>query len=169
MRLQRSCSGVVTAFLVHRYFVSDIFFVIIKISNFSSILVRNPGNVKPSLADMLWPSMQTLKHIVVMIVVDSLDEDPLFRIPSDLEDMRTKIIIETVSIRIAVRRDGVCREGDHWGRLDEVLTTPGWFSLKWVSLAIYIYESENELALRKLQFPRLSSSNSLSFDFNVKR
>ena len=116
--------------------------------------------------------MQTLKHIVVRIAVDSLDDDPLFGIPSDLEDMRTKNVIETVTIRIMVQMDAVCREGDHWGRLDEVLTTPGWVSLKRVSLAINIISfgrSDNELALRKLQFPRLSSSNSVSFDFNVNR
>ena len=54
-------------------------------------------------------------------------------------------------------------------------TTPGWFSLKRVSLVIDIsrfYCTNNELkvALRNLiktQFPQLSSSNTVSFDFEV--
>jgi hypothetical protein len=123
---------------------------------------------------MLKPSMQTLKHIVLTIHVDDADVDPLFGIPSDLEVMRTRNIFETVTIRIMVEADTGCRQDD-WGRLDEVLTTPGWFSLKRVSLAIEITyfharEDELEVALRKLpetQFPRLSSSNSVTFDFDV--
>jgi hypothetical protein len=117
--------------------------------------------------------MQTLKHIVVNIyIVDDFD-DPLFGILSDFEDMRTINIIETVTIRLSVRTDAGCRRGADWGRLDEVLTTPGWCSLKRVSLAIKFTNfggSDNELALQKLpetQFPRLSSSNSFSFDFKV--
>ena len=119
--------------------------------------------------------MRTLKHIVMNVEVDGVDVDPLFSIPSELEDMRTKNIIETITIRILVQTDANCRQGDDWGRLDEVLTAPGWFLLKRVSLAIEIGsfsrgDNELEVALRKLpetQFPRLSSSNSVSFDFEV--
>ena len=121
--------------------------------------------------------MHTLKHIVVGILIDDdVDNDPLFGIPSELEDMRTKNVIETVTIEILVQTDADCRRGDDWGRLDEVLTAPGWFSLKRVSLAIEIARfssSDDELvvALRNLpetQFPRLSSSDSVSFNFEVK-
>jgi hypothetical protein len=123
---------------------------------------------------MLWPSMQTLKHIVVNTVYGD-DVDPLFGIPSELEVMRSKNIIESVTIGILVQMDADCRRGDDWGRLDIVLTAPGWFSLKRVSLSIEIGSSsregdELEVALRKLpetQFPRLSSSKSVSFDFKV--
>jgi hypothetical protein len=126
--------------------------------------------------------MQTLKHIVVEFYVDGDDVDPLFGIPSELEEMRSKNIIETVTIEILVQTGANCRQGDDWGRLDEVLTTPGWFSLKRVSLAIEIvscgcYRNEDDeddeellLALRKLPetlFSRLSSSTSVSFDFEV--
>jgi hypothetical protein len=125
---------------------------------------------------MLQPSMQTLKHIVVNIYgVMNIDHDHLFRIPSEFKDMRTVNIIETVTI--LVQMDVRCRPRDDsgWGRLDEVLTTSEWFSLKRVSLIIEFsnnFEGENELvvALRKLletRFPRLSSSNSVSFDFKV--
>ena len=120
---------------------------------------------------MLRPSMQTLKHIVVNIHdFNELNDDPLFGIPSDFEDMRTKNVIETVTIWIR-RINARCCRGDDWGGLDKVLTTPGWFSLKRVSLTIEIIRRDNELnvaQLRKLpetQFPRLSSNNSVSFNF----
>ena len=108
--------------------------------------------------------------------LDDHDEDPLSGIHSELEDMSTKNIIETVTIEILVQTDVNCRRGDDWGRLDKALTTSGWSSLKRVSVAIDIAsyhgrrDDRLEFALRKLpetQFPRLSSSNSVSFDFNV--
>ena len=119
--------------------------------------------------------MQTLKHISVNIRVDYDNDDPLFDILSEFEDMHSKIIIETITIEILITRYGYCRQGDDWGRLDEVLTTPRWISLKRVSLTIeisnYNWNSyELGVALRKLpetQFPRLSSSNSVSFNFKV--
>ena len=124
--------------------------------------------------------MQTLKDIAVKIDVDSVNVDPLFGIPSELENMRSKNIIETITIEIEVMLDENCCRGDNWGRLDEVLTSPGWFSLKHVSLAIVIvtdfrgtwndFDDKLEEALRDLpetQFTRLSSSNSVSFDFEV--
>ena len=124
--------------------------------------------------------MQTLKHIVVDVDVDGDDVDPLFGIPSELDQMRSENIIETITIGILIKLDENCREGDDWGRLDEVLTTPGWFSLKRVSLTIENVccgcckyeddEDELDIALRKLpetQFSRLSSSTSVSFDFEI--
>ena len=119
--------------------------------------------------------MKTLKHIFIDVHINDDDEDPLSGIHSELEDMSTKNIIETVTIDILVQTDVNCRRGDDWGRLDKALTTSGWSSLKRVSLAIEIAsysrsDDELEVALRNLpetQFPRLSSSNSVSFDFNV--
>ena len=127
---------------------------------------------------MLQPSMKNLKHIVLNIhVVACGDVDPLFGIPSEFEKMGANNIIETVTIRVFI--PSIYRRGDDWGRLDEVLTTTlGWVSPKRVSLAIeinnYYDEIDNELevALRKLpetEFRRLSSSNSISFDFEVKK
>jgi hypothetical protein len=122
---------------------------------------------------MLKPSMQTLKHIVVIFYVENVNIDPLLGIPSELEVMRTKNIIETITIKILLHTDASCPRGDDWGRLDEVLTTPGWFSLKQVSLVIEIDSfstRDDELALRNLpesQFPRLSSCNSILFNFDV--
>ena len=120
--------------------------------------------------------MQTLKHIVVDFYNVQVDDDPFFGIPSEFEDMCTNNIIETVTIGIH-RMDAKCRGGDYWFRLDEALTTPGWFSLKRVSLTIEIrkfnrrYHELGAVAqfreLCETQFPRLSSSNSVSFDFEV--
>ena len=123
---------------------------------------------------MLRPSMVTLKHILVNFYnVYEVDDDPLFGTPSEFEEMRTKNFIETVTI--SVEMDARCRRGDSWGRFDEVLTSPEWFSLKRFSLAIKIIDysksgNELEVTLRKLpetQFPRLSSSNSVLFNFEI--
>ena len=155
---------------------SDIFTgsSISKILIVRSIPVSDPQNVRPSLADMLRPSMQTLKHIVLNTIVYNDIFDPLLGIPSELEVMRSKNIIESVTIRVLVDRD--CHRGDDWGMLDMVLTAPGWFSLKRVSLAIDIARcfregDELEVAMRNFletQFPRLSSNTSVSFDLEVK-
>jgi hypothetical protein len=121
--------------------------------------------------------MRNLKHLVVDIYDDDDDFNPLFGIPSELEDMRNNNIIEI--IEISVTTDINWRREDDWevdwGRLDEVLTALGWFSLKRVSLRIRINRfgtdgHEPDVALQNLimrQFPRLSSSNSVSFDFKV--
>ena len=129
---------------------------------------------------MLKSSMQTLKHVVLIIYDDVNNVDPLFGIPSELEVMRTKNILETITLEIILLMPGVnCSGGNDWGRLDEVLTASGWFSLKRVSLAIEIggyFEKDDELevalkALRNVpetQFPRLSSCNSILFDFEIR-
>ena len=136
-----------------------------------SILDWNSRPVRPCLADMLRPSMQTLKHIhFVLDIDDDDDSSTLFSIPSEFKEMCTKISIETVTIE--VHMDVNNHGGDDWCRFDEVLTTPGWFSLKRVSLCINYWIVNNELegVLRnspETQFPRLSSSNSVSFDCKV--
>ena len=117
--------------------------------------------------------MQTLRHLDMAIHVDGLDTDPLAGIPSELEDMRNKNIIEIIIIRVRVLATGNFKRDDDWGRLDEVLARSGWFALKQVSLSIQLDISRRdvdlEVALRKLpktQFPRLSASKSVSFKFN---
>jgi hypothetical protein len=111
--------------------------------------------------------MQTLKHIALFIDITGtfgVNDDPLFDIPSAFEDMRTRNIIETVTIKVVVGRHTNWHR-DNWGRLDEVLTAPGWFSLKRVSLVVEIELHVRELP--EMPFPRLSSSNSISFDFKI--
>ena len=117
--------------------------------------------------------MQTLRHLYMAIDVDDLNLNPLAGIPSELEDMRNKNIIEIITIRVRVLAVGNFKRDDNWGRLDRVLTRSGWFALRQVSLSIELDISrrnvESEVALRKLpetQFPRLSASKSVSFKFN---
>ena len=124
--------------------------------------------------------MQTLQLIYVNIQVEDIDAslDPLFGIPSELEKMRTiSNNIESFNFGVIIPADVKCRRGDDWGKLDEVLTKPGWTSLWHVSLSIEIEtykqteeNDEQEAALRALpetQFRRLSSSHSVSFNFQV--
>jgi len=47
--------------------------------------------------------MQTLKHIVVNIHVDDVGDGSILGIPLEFEDMRSKNIIETVTIGILVQ------------------------------------------------------------------
>ena len=120
---------------------------------------------------MLLPFMQTLKKITLDIEVDDVDVDPLFGIPSDFEEMRNKNIIEAIDILVLIPTGG--RGGDDWRRLDEILTAPGWSSLEEVKLVISYDKANNdhdelEEALQNLpetQFPRLSSSQTIIFDF----
>ena len=122
---------------------------------------------------MLRPSMQTLKHIVVNIhYYDGYD--PLFGILCMLEGMRTKNVIETVTIGILHNMHPNRRLKDDWSRLDEVLTSAGWFSLERVSLTIDVADfkgSENELKValknHETHFSRILSSELFSFDIKV--
>ena len=73
---------------------------------------------------MLRSLMQNLKHIVVDIYHNigpfGFDEsdDPQFGLPSDFEDMRTKNIIETITIEISLKSFKPHAHRDNWGRLD---------------------------------------------------
>ena len=124
--------------------------------------------------------MQTLKKISIDIEVDNDDVDPLIGIPSELEDMRSNNIIETIDMHVIIPTDGNSHRGDEWRRLDEVLTAPGWFSLKEVTLIVAIgyngtrtWANENKelvVALQKFpetQFQRLYSSKTIFFEFFI--
>ena len=77
--------------------------------------------------------MESLKHIVVNVNVDDDDVNPCSVFLPSSKKCAVKISSKNVTIEIP---DANCHQGDEWGRLDEVLTTPGWFSLKRVSLTI---------------------------------
>ena len=68
--------------------------------------------------------MQTLKHISLNFDVDDVDVNPLFGIPSEVEDMRTKNVIETVAIRIQIIPTNY-RQVEDWGRLDKSTHSSG--------------------------------------------
>ncbi|KAF8334460.1 hypothetical protein F5887DRAFT_1079686 [Amanita rubescens] len=143
-----------------------------------TITFYNPTSAWTSFADLLRPSMQTIKNLHVELFVRDNDDDPLFRLPSELEVMRSKNVIESITIEVVLDTEVDCKPGNGWGRLDELFTKTGWSALKKLSVAIQIYSYDerqppicSESALRKLpetQFVRLSSSKTISFAFEVE-
>jgi hypothetical protein len=129
------------------------------------------------LVKILYPTMQTLKHLLMTIFFDQRtgSDDPLAGLCNMLDEMKNRNVIETITIRVFIKRDSDCTRGDEWGRLDAALAQPGWPKLRQVSLAIVIWSKERanddlECALKQLpqtQFPKLSSSKSLSFTFSA--
>ena len=123
--------------------------------------------------------MQTLKHIALSTVSTRIrfdgDSSSLGIIASEFEDMSTKNIIETVTIGIFLSiHASFPPVEDDCGRLDEIFTSPGWLSLKRVSLAINTHghhrglnEQEELRKLLETRFPRLSSSKSVSLDIKI--
>ena len=95
----------------------------------SVLLVSNPTSAWTSLADLLRPSMETIKNLHVELFVRDNDDDPLFHLPSELEVMRSKNVIESITIEVVVGGVG-CKQGNEWGRLDELFTKTGWSALK---------------------------------------
>ena len=89
-----------------------------------------------------------LKHIVV-----DIDDDPLFGIPSALEVMGTKNIIETVTIGFLVDTDPIAARETAWVGLTKY-SFPGWFSLKRVAIWIFCIRKgydQREMAFLKLR------------------
>ncbi|KDR66870.1 hypothetical protein GALMADRAFT_161831 [Galerina marginata CBS 339.88] len=127
------------------------------------------------LSRVLHPSLQTLAHLHLktMITDPSGTNDPLSGLVTELQEMRHQNCIEKITIQVSIQSGSDCNRGDDWGRLDEELARPGWLKLKSVLLSITFCMRKNsdlEIALRKLpetQFPRLSSSTSVLFDFSV--
>ena len=111
--------------------------------------------------------MQTLGHLCISTYVDGIDVHPLASIPSELDHMRNKNIIENITIRILFLETRHCRGDGDWGRLDEVLTSSGWSALRQVTLTIELSRVDDLEKIPKTQFPRLSTSKSVSFKFKV--
>jgi hypothetical protein len=120
--------------------------------------------------------MPTLRHLQVNTTI--LNEgngrtDPFCGLCNDLEEMKNRNIIETITLCVTVDPNSYFLRDDEWGRIDTVLTQSGWPNLQQVLLTIRVWSFqfegyELESALRKLpqtQFPKLTSSNSISFKF----
>ncbi|KDR73088.1 hypothetical protein GALMADRAFT_252549, partial [Galerina marginata CBS 339.88] len=140
------------------------------------IQIYSPPFTWAGLSRMLHPSIQTLTHLRLKTILydESGTGDPLSGLDAELEQFRHQNQIEDIAIRVSIETDTECNRGE-WGRLDEELTRSGWPKLKSVSLSIviwsYIWEGNDlKLALKKLpetQFPKLSSSKSVVFEFEV--
>lgn len=129
------------------------------------------------LSNMLRPLMDTLKflHVGTSICDQAGCDDFVAGLSFELEAMKSNNIIETVSIDVCIDTDADCKQIDIWGRLDAALTQSGWAKLQRVSLRISIFSYRgggDEMGrllkgLLRTQFPRLSSSQSLVFEFAV--
>ncbi|KIM40571.1 hypothetical protein M413DRAFT_164110 [Hebeloma cylindrosporum] len=131
------------------------------------------------LAEMLIPSIRTLKELKLTAVVDEASDGPLSGLCHELEQIlaRGRSVIESLSIKVEVYTDADCKRGDEWGLLDKVLTREdAWLGLKEVSLKIevqtYGRDDEDDLVevLNKLpdtQFKKLSTSEAINFKFEV--
>ncbi|KIM40568.1 hypothetical protein M413DRAFT_28379 [Hebeloma cylindrosporum] len=131
------------------------------------------------LAEMLIPSIRTLKDLKLTAVVDEASDDPLSGLCHELEKIlaRGRSVIESLSIKVEVYTDADCKRGDEWGLLDKVLTREdAWLGLKDVSLKIevqtYGRDDDDDLveALNKLpdaQFKKLATTEAINFKFEV--
>ncbi|KDR66871.1 hypothetical protein GALMADRAFT_258745 [Galerina marginata CBS 339.88] len=140
--------------------------------------VYSPPLTWMGISKTLAPSMQTLTRLSLNISRDeSGTADPLSGLVDELKGIRHQNCIESIIINVYILPDWDCSSGDDWGRLDEELTQPGWPKLKSVLVGITVFTlsreaNDLEMALRKLpetQFPRLSSSKSVVFEFSVAK
>ncbi|KIM40560.1 hypothetical protein M413DRAFT_445997 [Hebeloma cylindrosporum] len=131
------------------------------------------------LAEMVMPSIRTVKALKLTAMIDDPSDDPLSGLCHELEKISATgcSVIESLSIEVDVSTDSDCKRGDEWGLLDNVLTREdAWLGLKEVSLKIevqtYGRDDEDDLvhALNKLpdtQFKKLSTSETINFKFEV--
>ncbi|KAF8968071.1 hypothetical protein BDZ97DRAFT_2073145 [Flammula alnicola] len=129
-------------------------------------------------AEMVAPFKKTLTKANLWAMIKDGCDDPLAGICEELENMagRKSNVLEDLEIQVKVGTDSNCKTGDEWGRLDQVLTKPGWPALQDVSLqiTIYSYSRNDDTLLRTLknlpqmQLTGLSSSTTTSFHFDVK-
>ncbi|KAF9478244.1 hypothetical protein BDN70DRAFT_922036 [Pholiota conissans] len=125
--------------------------------------------------EMVSPSMQTLKSLSVQTDYDHDlgNIDPFNGLCLQLDKMRHRNIIETISVQITTRT----RFHGTWAEFDAVLTQSGWPKLQCVSLTLMIHrahraeaeelkdEYENSL---QVHFPKLSSGNNPIFKFTAQ-
>ncbi|KAF8202447.1 hypothetical protein BJ912DRAFT_443167 [Pholiota molesta] len=131
------------------------------------------------LSDILRPSIETLKylHVGTSIYSQAGCDDFAAGFSFELEGMKNNNNIEDLNIEVNTAMEADWKQVDMWGRLDAALAQSGWAKLRKVSLTISIStdlrsRGDDELGriLKKLpqtQFPRLSSSRNVAFEFAV--
>ncbi|KAF8174069.1 hypothetical protein BJ912DRAFT_65991 [Pholiota molesta] len=130
---------------------------------------------------MIYPSMQTLKHLRVKTVFSQSQRnrstDPFCGLCIELVKMENNNLIEMITIEVCVNTNVDFMRGDDWGLLDSALTESGWPKLQGVLLKIIFWSYERsddrldpELRRwRQTQFPKLTSSKSLSFELTLSK
>lgn len=125
----------------------------------------------------IFPCLETLIELVLIIYISYTDTDPLSGICTPLTEMASKSRLEVLKIGIFVVSGSSCSIGDEWNELEKALLAPGWFRLKRVHLFIFLYthqrhertslvEALSDLPTKQLQ--RLSTTESLDFEITVK-
>lgn len=120
---------------------------------------------------MIAPHIQALKIARLSIYVRDNDDDPLGGLPSELAKIAGENVLERLEILVEIR-GGNDMNGSKWGILDTVLTSSGWPALKAVFLKIRLFNGSDGLVqsfkqLKEVQFPRLSASKSVDFNFRL--
>lgn len=121
-------------------------------------------------AKMVAPSLQTLRRVHLEIIVNDESDILLARLCVELEEILGKNKLESLEIEFGVDST-YCHTGDVWGRLEKVLLKSGWPMLKHISIVIYTWSQEVQVALQRLprtQFTGLTSSKNLDFQFSVR-
>jgi len=125
------------------------------------------------------PLPKTLKTLELCSGIYGETEHPLREMDVELEKLRGDNAIETIGVDILVHDSLVSdcavfstTAGD-WGRLDQVLTDPGWPSLVEVTLTIRVVRhyrkkgvfEETVIQMGAVEFSRLRMSKAIRFNF----
>lgn len=129
------------------------------------------------LGAIICASAKTLKTLRFRLLIREND-DPLGELCSQLEKIQNTNVIESIWVNILVFTDTVCKTGEEWGVLDDLLTRPrGWPYLKRVVVEAHLavtggWEDDTfdgkmqSLALS--QFKKLASSETIDFIYTCK-
>ncbi|KAF9473821.1 hypothetical protein BDN70DRAFT_937140 [Pholiota conissans] len=126
-------------------------------------------------------NVQTLKNLFYELTLYGYDdgEDVYLCLSEELSKMAYKNVLEEICIQVSLPMWGNSLRdyspGAEWGTIDEVLGGPGFPTLRDVTVAIVINSSNKDIkeiakkfrAMEKVQFGRLSASNSVRFHFLI--
>lgn len=127
-----------------------------------------------SAVSLISPCLTTLKTLSLVINHNSVDSpsNPYLGMCGAFQRIAGKHHIEVIKLRV-ILHSYTYTAGDEWKELEYVLTSPGWSSLHQVDLYIVALRSAdiaNQMkTLPNTQFPGLSSSKLIRFNFHVSR
>ncbi|KAF9485560.1 hypothetical protein BDN70DRAFT_988764 [Pholiota conissans] len=121
---------------------------------------------------------KTLKKLDIFIVYDNdRSDDPFCGLVDEIKQMNAENVIEEITIQVYILSGLDRTRHDKWGRLDEALARSEWSQLHRVSLKIVVGQDADDVAVQAFhtdfpkfpitQYPLLSSTSSLVFDFQV--
>ncbi|KAF9478243.1 hypothetical protein BDN70DRAFT_994351 [Pholiota conissans] len=152
--------------------------------SFARISVSTPWMdfTQIGLFEMLLPTVQTLKHLMIEYPYYNKirDDNPLTGLTIELEKLKGNYNIEYITISVLLPPVLDCMENteSEWRRLDTILTSSAWSNLRAVSLKIKLlgHPRVDHLELMSLlekhpatHLPNLSSSKAILFNFSIHR